>query len=109
MGMSHSKIPQVAEADFEAEVLRSDRPVLVEFSATWCGPCKAQLPVLEALAAERGPSLKVLAVDIDEAPRLASHYGVKGAPTTIVFKLGQVTARNFGLAHKNRLREMVDA
>lgn len=107
--MTHSKISQVAESDFEAEVLRSPGPVLVEFSATWCGPCKAQLPVLEALATERSTKLKVVAIDIDAAPRLASRYGVKGAPTTMVFRHGTVTARNFGLAHKNRLLEMVDA
>lgn len=106
--MSHPKIPQIAETDFETEVLHSEIPVLVEFNATWCGPCKAQLPVLENLAAERH-GLKVVAVDIDDAPRLANRYGVKGAPTLVVFKRGEVTARNFGVAHKNRLLEMLGA
>ena len=104
-----NKLSSVGDADFDAVVLGAKTPVVVEFGATWCGPCKVQVPVLEQLAEEQGARLQVVTVDIDEAPVMARRYGVKGAPTLLVFKDGAVTARQLGVANKKRLLEMVDA
>jgi len=81
--------------------------VLVDFYATWCGPCKALAPTLEEVAVEN-PQAKVCKVDIDESPELAARYGVKSIPSLMVFKDGQVVARQNGLPSKNRLKTMLD-
>jgi len=94
-------------ADFEDQVLRSDVPVLVDFYATWCGPCKALAPTLEEVASE-SPQAKVLKVDIDENPELAARYGVKSIPSVMLFKDGQVVARQNGVVGKHRLKTMLD-
>lgn len=104
-----NKISHAGDTDFDAIVLEAKTPVLVEFGATWCGPCKMQLPVLEQLAEEHGARMRVVTVDIDDAPQMARRYGVKGAPTLLVFKDGAVTARQLGVANKKRLLEMVSA
>lgn len=103
-----SNISHVGDDDFDAVVLSAKTPVLVEFGATWCGPCRMQQPVLEQLADEQATKLKVVAIDLDEAPRIAGRYAVKGAPTLLVFKAGVITARQLGVANKKRLLEMVN-
>lgn len=86
--------------NFEAEVLKSEKPVLVDFWATWCGPCMRQAPVVEELAAE---GYSVGKVDVDQQPALAQQYGVMSIPTLIVFKGGKEASRLVGLTSKNDL------
>ena len=84
------------EKNFEAEVLKSDVPVLVDFWATWCGPCRAFAPTLDKLAAESKGEFKVGKVDVDENEDLAAEYGIQSIPTVIVFKGGEPVFRHTG-------------
>jgi len=94
----------VNEAQFEREVLRADRPVLVEFWAPWCGPCRMVTPMLEALARDHGRALKVVKVNVDENPGLASRYGAMSIPTMIVIMGGREADRWVGALPENALR-----
>lgn len=98
---------EVNDGTFEAEVLRARTPVLVDFGARWCGPCKMQLPVLEGLAAEQSGQLKVVKVDIDDSPQVARRYSIRSAPTLMVFRGGERTAHHVGLTSRARLLAMV--
>lgn len=91
--------------NFEAEVLKSEKPVLVDFWATWCGPCMRQAPIVEELAAE---GYSVGKVDVDQQPELAGQYGVMSIPTLIVFKGGKEVQRVVGLTAKNDLKRLLD-
>nr|WP_297883823.1 thioredoxin [uncultured Blautia sp.] len=91
--------------NFEAEVLKSEKPVLVDFWATWCGPCMRQAPIVEELAAE---GYSVGKVDVDQQPDLAGQYGVMSIPTLIVFKGGKEVHRVVGLTAKNDLKRLLD-
>ena len=91
--------------NFEAEVLKSEKPVLVDFWATWCGPCMRQAPIVEELAAE---GYSVGKVDVDQQPDLAGQYGVMSSPTLIVFKGGKEVHRVVGLTAKNDLKRLLD-
>lgn len=90
---------------FDAEVLKSEKPVLVDFWATWCGPCMRQAPIVEELAAE---GYSVGKVDVDQQPDLAGQYGVMSIPTLIVFKGGKEVHRVVGLTAKNDLKRLLD-
>lgn len=92
---------QIDESSFDRDVLQSETDVLVDFSATWCGPCKMLEPVLAVLAKER--SLRVVKVDIDASPGLVSRYGVRGAPTLILFRNGEPIRKHIGATSKQRL------
>lgn len=98
----------IAEAEFESEVLRSEVPVLVDFFATWCQPCKQLAPEVEAVAQELGDKLKVVKVDIDQSPRLASMLRIQSVPTIIVFHQGRPAAAEQGVVTRKRLRELVE-
>jgi thioredoxin 1 len=95
----------VTESSFEQEVLQSDRPVLVDFWAEWCGPCHAVSPVLDKIADERGSELKLVKVNIDEEPALAQKYGVVSIPTIMLFKGGEPSAAAIGAQPKSALEQ----
>jgi thioredoxin 1 len=98
-----SNAAAVTDATFEAEVIQSETPVLVDFWAEWCQPCKMMAPVLEQVAAEQQDSLRVAKVDVDENPDYAGRYGVMSIPTLILFKGGQPVERIVGYNTKQQL------
>jgi thioredoxin 1 len=93
----------VTEQSFDAEVLQSDTPVIVDFWAEWCGPCHAVSPVLDRIVAEHGDDLKLVKVNIDEQPALSQRYGVQSIPTMILFKEGEPAAAAIGAQPKPAL------
>jgi thioredoxin 1 len=99
----------VTDDTFDREVLAARGDVLVEFGAAWCPPCRALEPVLEAIARERTGSLKVVAVDIDASPASANRFGVRAAPTLVVFREGRKVASHVGAIPKARVLALVDA
>lgn len=98
----------ITVSNFEEEVLKSDKPVLVDFWASWCGPCRMQSPIVDQLAEARS-DIKVGKVNVDEEPDLASKYGVKSIPTLIVFKGGEVANQVTGVTSRAGLEKLVDA
>lgn len=96
----------VTDQNFDSEVLNSDTPVLVDFGAVWCGPCKALEPIVKDVAKEYAGKLKVVKIDIDDSPGIASRYGIRGVPTVIVVKGGRELKRQVGLVPKPRLVAM---
>ena len=100
-------IVELTDDNFEGEVLKSDVPVLVDFTATWCGPCKALAPVVEGLANEAGGKYKVAKLDIDDASETARKYRVMSVPTVLVFKGGQVKGQHVGLTNKDTLVKLL--
>lgn len=105
--MSNTKA--VTDSSFESEVLHAGEPVLVDFWAEWCGPCKQIAPALEDIAGEMGGKLTVAKVNIDENPLTPSKYGVRGIPTLLLFKGGQVAATKIGAMPKGQLRDWVES
>lgn len=101
-------IPVVDERDFEREVLRSELPVLVDFFATWCGPCKTMEPEVQAVARELEGKAKVVKVDIDRSQMLAQRLRIQSVPTTMVFHGGRIAAAEAGMLRRAQLREMVE-
>ena len=104
-----SKFKQITEATFADEVLRSTRPVLVDYSAEWCGPCKMMAPALEESAEHYADRLDVAKVDVDANPALAARYHVRGIPTLILFKNGAVAAQKVGALSKSQLTAFLDS
>ena len=97
----------VDQSSFEQEVLRSDKPVLVDFFATWCGPCKMLGPTIEEVEAERS-DIKVVKVDIDECPRIANQYRISAVPSVFVFRNGKVAAQTMGVRPKEQIYQLID-
>ncbi len=108
-GMASNKVHVFNDLNFDQEVLASDTPVLVDFTATWCGPCKALAPIVDQLADELEGSVKVGKLDVDESPVTAGKYGVRGVPTVMVFKNGERAAQHVGLTTKAKLKELVSS
>lgn len=101
------KIVHVSDSTFDAEVLNSDIPVLVDFWAEWCGPCKMIAPVLDEIADEYEGKLKICKVDVDSNPDIPPKFGIRGIPTLIVFKGGNVEATKVGALSKTQLSDFV--
>jgi thioredoxin 1 len=95
----------VTDSTFEQEVLKSDKPVIVDFWAEWCGPCHAVAPVLDKIVEERGDEVKLVKVNIDEEPDLASRYGIASIPTMILFKGGEPSAAAIGAQPKGAIEK----
>ena len=95
----------VTDASFETDVINSDIPVLVDFWATWCGPCKMVAPVLEEVAKEKAGKLKVVKIDVDENPDTAAKYNVRGIPTLLLIKDGNVAMTKVGALSKHQLEQ----
>jgi thioredoxin 1 len=100
----------VSDASFEQDVLKSAEPVLVDFFAEWCGPCKAMAPALEAVAAELKGKVKVAKLDVDQNPDITQRYRIQAMPTLMIFKGGEVAAQRVGaLTQKKQLQDWINS
>lgn len=99
----------VSDSTFETEVLKSDKPVLVDFYADWCGPCKAMGPLIDELAGELAGKAKVVKINIDDSPNAPTKYGVRGIPTFMVFKGGELVDTRVGGMSKAQLSDFIKA
>ena len=97
------------DAAFDAEVLQSTEPVLVDFWAEWCGPCRQMAPTIDVIASEYSGKVKVGKLDVDSNGQTAMRYGIRGIPTLLLFKGGQVVEQRVGAAGKSELQKMIDA
>jgi len=109
MNVTHSVTRKVSDASFDADVLKAPGPVLVDFWAEWCGPCKAIAPALEELATTLQGKVTVAKMNIDENQATPKKYGVRGIPTLMLFKSGQVAATKIGALPKGKLMEWVES
>jgi thioredoxin 1 len=103
-----AEISDVTDATFESEVLKSATPVLVDFWAEWCGPCKAIAPIIKEIADDNGDKLKVVKINIDDSPQTPGTYGIRSIPTILMFKDGQVVSQLTGARPKGDFEELVE-
>jgi thioredoxin 1 len=101
-------IQHFTDANFKKEVLEASLPILVDFWAQWCGPCKMIAPAIEELAKEYSGKIKIGKVDVDSNPKTASHYGIMSIPTLMFFNKGQVTSQLVGALNKAQLKKKID-
>jgi thioredoxin 1 len=99
----------ITDASFEADVLNSEKPVLLDFWAEWCAPCRAIAPILEDVQRDKGEKLTVAKINIDENPGIPGKYGVRGIPTLMLFKGGQLAATKIGALPKGALYEWIES
>src|SRR6266446_1466890 len=100
---------EINETNFESEVLLSNQPVLVDFWAEWCGPCKMLAPALEEIANEQAGRIKIAKVNVDENPALATRFGIQSIPTLLYFANGELRDQTIGFVSKKRIEETLDA
>jgi thioredoxin 1 len=102
-------VGKVSDATFEAEVLKASSPVVVDFWAEWCGPCRMIAPALEEIAGAMGEKVKIVKINVDENPNVAQKYGIMSIPTLMIFKNGELAARQVGAAPKLKLEQWITA
>jgi thioredoxin 1 len=100
-------VGKVSDADFESQVLKSGSPVVVDFWAEWCGPCRAIGPALEEISGSLGDKVKIVKLNVDENPRTAQKYGIMSIPTLMIFKNGELASRQVGAAPKAKLEQWI--
>src|SRR6266568_5075137 len=102
-------VSKVSDADFESEVLKAASPVVVDFWAEWCGPCRMIAPALEEISGSLGAKVKIVKLNVDENPATAAKYGIQSIPTLMIFKDGQLASRQIGAAPKQKLEQWITA
>ncbi len=107
--MSSELIKHVTDASFEADVLQATRPVLVDYWAEWCGPCKQIAPILDELAVEYGERLQIAKIDTEANRAIPAQFGIRGIPTLMLFKQGQLVATKVGALSKTQLTAFIDS
>lgn len=103
------QIKYVSDASFEADVLKSDKPVLVDFWAEWCGPCKMIAPILDEVSKDYGEKVQIAKINVDENQGVPAKFGIRGIPTLILFKNGAVAAQKVGALSKSQLTAFLDS
>jgi thioredoxin 1 len=109
MSMSAATVKHVTDATFEADVLKSDRPVLVDYWAEWCGPCKMIAPILDDVSRDYGDRLQVAKMNVDENQQVPAQFGIRGIPTLMLFKAGELVATKVGALPKAQLTAFIDS